>query len=537
MKYNNQHKLFAMQYFKKKSLLVFIIALFIHTSLYSSVRLDIAIEKGEFWWFGVVNHGEIQPLRNGYKASLFANLYENQAQPLLLSNKGEVIWSEDPFEVAVANDTIYLMKKTGDFFHQKVATTLKGAYLYASKNFFPSSGQTPNELMFERPQYNTWIELLYNQNQEDVLKYANMILKNNFPPGVIMIDDNWQEDYGTWKFHSERFPNPTAMIDSLHNMGFKVMLWICPFVSPDSYVGRTLENKDLLLKTVTGTTKIVHWWNGFSSVLDLSNPEAINWFKSQLNFLQKEYGIDGFKFDAGDPEYYTDGVSFGSVNPNEQTELFNKIGLAYDFNEYRATWKTGGQALAQRLRDKGHNWKDLRTLIPNILLQGIMGYPYTCPDMIGGGEMGSFRDLNMVDQDLIVRSAQCHVFMPMMQFSVAPWRVLDEKHLKAVKHAVDLRLQHIDLITSLVEKSAFTGEPVVRYMEYEFPGCNYEKITDQFMLGDKLMVAPFLDKARNTRNVIVPAGKWRDDKGEIIVGPQTIEISSELERIPFYEKL
>lgn len=39
-----------------------------------------------------------------------------------------------------------------------------------------------------------------------------------------MIDDNWQEDYGKWDFHPGRFPNPKAMIDSLHQMGFKVML-------------------------------------------------------------------------------------------------------------------------------------------------------------------------------------------------------------------------------------------------------------------------------------------------------------------------
>ena len=37
-----------------------------------------------------------------------------------------------------------------------------------------------------------------------------------------MIDDNWQEDYGTWKFHPARFPDPTAMIDTLHQWGFKV---------------------------------------------------------------------------------------------------------------------------------------------------------------------------------------------------------------------------------------------------------------------------------------------------------------------------
>ena len=44
--------------------------------------------------------------------------------------------------------------------------------------------------------------------------------------------------------------------------------------------------------------------------------------------------------------------------------------------------------------------------------------------MIGGGEWTSFQDSSIMDEELIVRSAQVSALMPMMQFSVAPWRVL-----------------------------------------------------------------------------------------------------------------
>src|SRR5690606_11952601 len=102
----------------------------------------------------------------------------------------------------------------------------------ASQQFFPPTGTLPDEALFIQPQYNTWIELLYDQNQEDILKYAKAIIDNGFPPGVIMIDDNWQQAYGVWEFRKERFDDPKAMIDELHSMGFKVMMWVCPFVSP-----------------------------------------------------------------------------------------------------------------------------------------------------------------------------------------------------------------------------------------------------------------------------------------------------------------
>ena len=68
---------------------------------------------------------------------------------------------------------------------------------------------------------------MYNQNQEDILKYAGHVLENDFPVGVFMVDDNWQKYYGNFDFKPERFPDPKGMIDRLHRQGFKIMFWIC----------------------------------------------------------------------------------------------------------------------------------------------------------------------------------------------------------------------------------------------------------------------------------------------------------------------
>jgi alpha-glucosidase len=501
-----------------------------------SVRLAVPVSSGEYWWLGIVNHGNMMPLAPGYHADLHANLYGNQAQPLLLSSNGNVVWSEDPFSIRYDSDSLILTKASGKFTSKKSGNTLKEAYLFASANFFPPAGTAPDTSLFFHPQYNTWIELLYDQNQKDVLKYAKAIIDNGFPPGVIMIDDNWQEDYGTWKFHPGKFPNPSAMIDTLHQWGFKVLVWVCPFVSPDSETFRKLQAEDLLLKDKEAYPKMVKWWNGSSAVLDFTDPIAVKWFKGELQHLVSANKIDGFKFDAGDPEYYVDVYGDKSIAPNEHSELFAKIGLSYPLNEYRATWKMGGQPLAQRLRDKGHTWEDLKLLIPDLLVQGIMGYPFTCPDMIGGGEMGSFVNLKDINQDLIVRSAQCHALMPMMQFSVAPWRVLDNGHLEAVKKSIATRSRYIDVIKDLRTKATTTGEPIVRMMEYEFPHQGFEKITDQFMLGSNILVAPVVD-AGNKRTIVLPKGKWVDvNHGKTINGGRTIEINVPIDELPVFTR-
>jgi alpha-glucosidase (family GH31 glycosyl hydrolase) len=256
-----------------------------------------------------------------------------------------------------------------------------------------------------------------------------------------------------------------------------------------------------------------------------------------LQSMVTNYGLDGFKFDAGDIEYYpSNAISFKPAIPNEQSELWGSIGLSYPLNEYRAMWKRGGQPLAERLRDKKHNWNDLQKLIPNITASGLLGYQFTCPDMIGGGEYGSFIGLSHIDQDLVVRSAQCSALMPMMQFSVAPWRILDASHLQAVKKAVALRQKCTPYLMQTVKQSVVTGEPIVRNMEYEFPGQGLDTVKDQFMLGKMLMVAPVVEKG-DRRKIIFPKGKWQSEEGKIYKGPSIQYVNVGLDELPVFKKL
>ncbi|MCY1721831.1 glycoside hydrolase family 31 protein [Prolixibacteraceae bacterium Z1-6] len=532
----------------KKIILLLLSVLFFNLGLLAQNNTD---EK--LWWAGITSQGHLMPVSNTYKANTIDNTYGNQAQPLLLSNKGDVIWSEEPFEFKIENNEVTILQAKGEIIKTKVGTTLKSGYMYASETYFPPQGKLPNELLIAKPQYNTWIELMYDQNQTDVLKYAHDIIDNGFPPGVLMIDDNWQEDYGKWNFHPGRFPNPKAMMEELHNLGFKVMLWVCPFVSPDCDVYRNLASKGAFLVNDLGQKQnntmptvdlrnnakpeIVSWWNGFSAVLDLSNPVAEKWFKSQLDFLQKEYGVDGFKFDAGDARYYKNGRSKGNASANDQATLFGEIGLSYPLNEYRAMWKMGGQPLVQRLRDKAHNWNDLQKLVPSMLLQGIMGYYFNCPDLIGGGEFTSFLRSAKIDQELIVRSAQCHALMPMMQFSVAPWRILDDTHFEAVKRAVEIRRKYVDYILDEAKKTAQTGEPTIRSLEYAYPNSGYGKINQQFLIGDKLLVAPIVEKGITELKVYLPEGKWKAFNGKTYKGDKQIIIPVGINDIPYFEKL
>jgi alpha-glucosidase (family GH31 glycosyl hydrolase) len=520
-------------------------------SSHASDRIVLDIQKGEYWWGGLSSRGFETPYDADSEASydLYGDNRGNQAQPLLLSSKGRYVWSEEPIRYEFKAGELTVTTRSGKIKAGQKGDTLRSAYTYVSNAFFPSNGKIPEPMLFTKPQYNTWIELMYDQTEEDILEYAQAIIDNGYPPGVIMIDDNWQEDYGTWEFSARRFQDPKGMMRKLHDMGFQVMLWICPFVSSDSATFRYLaeagmllldpqRTQDILWANTQNRSAIIRWWNGASACLDLSNPRTREWFEAQLNHLVDEYGVDGFKFDAGDARFYADGVvSFRESTPNDHTTYFAELGLSYPLNEYRASWKMAGLPLAQRLRDKGHRWDDLAKLIPDQMSQSIMGYAYTCPDMIGGGQYRSFLHAATIDQELVVRSAQVHALMPMMQFSVAPWRVLSKENAKICLDMAKLHTEYGDHILSLAREASRTGEPIVKPMALAFPEPGFERIKDQFLLGDDILVAPVLEKGARSRSVVLPPGKWKCEKGHVFDGGQTIEIQVPLERLPYFTRL
>ena len=320
------------------------------------------------------------------------------------------------------------------------------------------------------------------------------------------------DSYGRWHFSREKFYDPEGMLSELHRLGFTVMLWICPFITPDTQEYRELEQTGLLVTDRDGKSYISHWWNGWSAVLDMTQPAACSWLKRQLDGLQA-MGVDGFKFDAGDSVYYpADSVVTGDTH----SKAWAAFGERYPLNEFRVTNGAGGWSLMQRLSDKEHSWGDtgLAALIPNAIIQSLTGHPFLCPDMIGGGEYHNFYGQKVLDHELMVRWAQIACLMPVMQFSVAPWRILSAQDYAKVKQAVALRSRYMPLLRQALAQCRNTGEPVLRPMAYNFtePAC--ARVTDQFMVGDKLLVAPILEKGATRRTVYFPKGSWCSECGE-----------------------
>ena len=517
--------------------------------------------ENEHWWGGTVASGACPLTKDSHYHQDFLLDCDNQTMPMFLSNLGRCIWSENPFKVDV-EDGVFVMEGE-DITLDVLGTNLREAYREAQKRHFPCDGRQLPDPFFRTAQYNTWMEFTYYPTQEGVLQFAQGWLDHGYPPGVFIIDEGWHGRYGTWEFDFARFPDPKGMVEKLHEMGFTVLLWITPFVCPDgpAFVrslrplkGTDPEMAQHLYMRRKGAENceeeedkvaIIRWWNGYGAVLNLDNPWDAKFLDDQLQHLMRDYGVDGFKFDGGTPQIYhpsnvVNGEFDCDLTPHELNQAWNRFGSRYAFHEYKDTYRGGGKNGIQRLRDKHPTWDGIgiNLLVPCAITCGLIGHPFVCPDMVGGGEW-AFRFLPGFerDEELFVRMAQCSALFPMIQFSWAPWTCLNEENQRACLSAAQLHQQMAGEIMALVRAAEQTGEPILRTLEYNDPHKGFAGITDEFMLGEDILAAPVVTKGTRERVVHFPEGKWQAPDGCVYEGGTSPVLPCPLDTLLWFRRV
>ena len=444
--------------------------------------------------------------------------------------------------------------------------------------------QIPDASMFRYPIWTTWARYKARVSQEKVLTYAKEITDRCLPRSVMEIDDRWQVSYGDLRFDPKKFPDPVGMIRDLHALGFKVTTWVHPFVQRESaaylegaekgyFVGCDMadhpENSgfwsaffkwDWLFGTSTSSSEALkyssfstapggskvgffRWWNTPPvAALDVTNPEAVEWFVARLKKLQRETGVDGFKFDAGEPCFLPrfPRTHLPLSTPAEYTQLYvQRVAgqFAGGVSEVRTGHHNHDVAIMYRMGDRFSTWdagNGLRSLIPTLLTSGILGYPFCLPDMIGGNAYFNTHP----DKELLVRWAQVNALMPAMQFSLAPWDLGKETE-RLVTKAISIRRKLEDYLVTLAEEAAENLTPICRPLWMISPGEEdaYE-IQDQFALGNDVIVAPVVCRGARRRDVYLTEGSWRDiadADGTVIEGGRWLKnVASPLDHLPVY---
>uniref|UniRef100_A0A0P4W4L3 Glycoside hydrolase family 31 N-terminal domain-containing protein n=3 Tax=Scylla olivacea TaxID=85551 RepID=A0A0P4W4L3_SCYOL len=397
--------------------------------------------------------------------------------------------------------------------------------------FFSLPEGTPDSRMMQHPIWSTWAEYSAEVNDSRVLDFARGVSEHGFNNSQVEIDDNWETCYGEAVFSPDRFPDPRAMVDQLHSEGFRVTLWVHPFINNNCPAFTFADQQGYLAKDASGTTQLTHWWNGKEAgLVDFTNAEAAAWWAQRLLDLQQQTGMDSFKFDAGEsswlPENYTlqvDERFWPNIYSTKYMETVTQFG---NMIEARVGHKTQHFPVFIRMLDKDSTWNydnGLKTLVPSLLHSGLLGYPFVLPDMIGGNAYGG-----RPSKELFVRWAQANAFMPALQFSVLPWEY-DEEVTELCREVTRLHSEYTPLLLSLAQEATISVAPMMRPTWWLCPTLEECLTADQqFLVGDDLLVAPVVRYINaHTLDVVLPPGEWQQaGTGTVTSGPTTVTVAN-----------
>ncbi|NOZ26917.1 MAG: glycoside hydrolase [Chloroflexi bacterium] len=400
-------------------------------------------------------------------------------------------------------------------------------------------GHPPASELLRVPQWTTWAQFKEQIDQATVLRFAQEILEHGFPAGLFGIDDRWQVHYGDTEFDSERFPNPRELITMLQDMGFLVTLWVTPFINPDAANFVEGSRREYFIRHPDRDEPyLVRWWRGEGALVDFSNPEAADWWLGKLRMLQDRYGVDGFKFDAGEGNFVpADGVSARDIGRNGYSDAYVAWAAEhFRWCEVRTGWRSQRAPLLFRLWDKFSHWGEengLRSIIPQTLHLGMAGYPFVFADMIGGNNYGSLR----ADKELLIRWAELCAALPAMQFSIAPWE-FDEETVEICRRYARLHGELASAVDRAAREATSVGAPMVRPLCWRWDNELAYLCADQFLLGDTHCVAPVVKPGARSRDVLLPPGVWRDHwTDRQWEGPTLIrDYVAPLDRLPLFHR-
>ena len=462
------------------------------------------------------------------------------------------------------------------------------AFSTQALDYWIVAGDTPAELIEAygsvagtvpmMPEYGLgfWQCKLRYQTQEELLHVAREYKRQGLPIDVIVIDFFHWPHQGDWKFDPAYWPDPKAMIEELKSMGIQLMVSIWPTVETDSEDYEEMLENGYLIRCDRGVDTSFIFLDKNTLPFDATNPEARGYVWAKVNEHYYDAGVRLFWLDEAEPEYniydfdnyrYYSGpcLQTGNIYPSCYSQAFydgmKAAGQTNIVNLVRCAW-AGSQKYGALVwsGDIPSTFGSMKNQLAAGLNMGIAGIPWWTTD-IGGFYGGD--PTNPEFQELFIRWFQWGAFCPVMrlhgdreprqpQYGTTGgyfcasgadnevWSYGPEA-FEICKKYLRLREEMRDYTRKLMEEAHTKGLPLMRAMFVEFPDdpvC--WELEEQYMYGDKYLVAPILNLGQRARKVYLPSGcGWRlsDGSQQIFSGGQWTEVRAPLDTMPVFERV
>lgn len=383
----------------------------------------------------------------------------------------------------------------------------------------------------------------------DTLKRAG------YPVDGIVLDLYWygkEQDMGRLDWDPVQWPDHRGMLSGLKDKGVNTVIISQPYVLRNGNgLGNynELASKGLLLKDTLGNPQEVKIWVGEGGMFDVSNPETRAWLRERYRQLTLD-GVGGWWGDLGEPEVHPEsGLHANGLRTREYHNQYGNdwssiISDLYDeeFPDRRLmTMMRGGTTGLQRYNvfpwstDVSRSWGGLQPQVTIMLNSGLSGLGYMSHD-VGGFAID---EAAPYDPELYVRWLQLGTFSPVLrthaQRTAEPYNYPDQADI--ILPLIRERYRWIPYNYTLAWENASQGLPLVRPLNFYTPSdTRLDNISDEYLWGRDILVAPIMKQGAVEREIIFPEGLWVDynHPSRLYHGGDTIMYPAPLEVLPLF---
>jgi alpha-glucosidase len=421
-----------------------------------------------------------------------------------------------------------------------------------------------------------WQQSKWGYTRDDLLNVARTYREKKIPLDVLHLDVDYMDGYRvfTWgaccadpgdtdREHGGVIGDPYSFQDELKALHLRSIAINDPGVKldPDFDFYQDGDKKGYWAKNPDGSDFVGAVWPKDSKFPDFTRPEVRHWWAAEYMMLF-DPGVSGIWLDMNEPAVF-DGPFHTmplDVQFNHGTMDHREVHNIYGFHETEATAEAfdiykpnqrgfiltrdmfaGSQRWAALWTgDNVSTWEHLKLSIPMNLNIGLSGVPMV------GNDIGGFA--SRPTAELMARWMEVGAFLPFARIHYdsdakapvkqgqEPWAFGPEVE-DIGRTYISLRYALLPYLQNAFHNSAETGAPVLQPLVYQFqydPGTY--NIDDQFMFGDRMMVAPVVEEGKTSRPVYLPAGtRWIDYwTGQSYQGGTTIERAADLRTVPVY---
>lgn len=424
------------------------------------------------------------------------------------------------------------------------------------------------------------------KTSRDIEQTLAQFRRRHIPVDNIVQDWNyWPEDqWGSHQFESSRYPDPQAMLDSVHAMHGRFMISVWPKFYCNTANYQELDRHGWIYHQAVKDS--IRDWVGpgyVGSFYDAYSDGARRMFWRQMNdnlYSKYKEGIDAWWMDASEPnvrdctpigyrkalcgptalgsstEYFNayalvnaDAIYNGqrSVNPDKRVFLLTRSGFAGLQRYSTASWSG----------DIGTRWEDMRAQMTAGMNYSLSGIPFWGMDQ--GGFCVENRYVNAQKvwsktkkenedmcewRELQTRWHQFGCFVPIFRThgqwpQREVWNIAPEGHpaYESIVWYDRLRYHMMPYLYSMAGWAHFHDYTLMRALPMDFTDdARTHDIKDQWMFGPAFMACPVGYYKARQRNVYLPKGSlWYDlYTGLCHQGGEDIVADAPYERMPVF---